>query len=39
MAGHGLCCWGPSLADALCMSEELEHLAAVQLLALHSSCA
>ena len=34
MAGHGLCCWGPSLADALCMSEELEHLAAVQLLAL-----
>ena len=34
MAGHGLCCWGPSLAGALCMSEELEHLAAVQLLAL-----
>ncbi|WP_165066831.1 class II aldolase/adducin family protein [Desulfovibrio sp. ZJ200] len=34
MAGHGLCCWGKTLADALCMSEELEHLAAVQLLAL-----
>ncbi len=36
MTGHGLCCWGPTLADALCMSEELEHLAAVQLLALRA---
>ncbi|MDO5484355.1 MAG: class II aldolase/adducin family protein [Desulfovibrionaceae bacterium] len=34
MAGHGLCCWGASLDAALTMSEELEHLAAVQLLAL-----
>ncbi len=33
MTGHGLCCWGPTLADALSISEELEHLAAVQLLA------
>lgn len=33
MAEHGLCCWGPTLADALTISEELEHLAAVQLLA------
>lgn len=33
MAGHGLCCWGPTLTDALAISEELEHLAAVQLLA------
>lgn len=36
MAGHGLCCWGKTPADALCMSEELEHLAAVQLLALQA---
>lgn len=36
MAGHGLCCWGNVLADALCLSEELEHLAAVQLLALQA---
>lgn len=36
MAAHGLCCWGPTLADALTISEELEHLAAVQLLALQT---
>lgn len=34
MEGHGLCCFAPSLSAALTMSEELEHLAAVQLLAL-----
>lgn len=34
MEGHGLCAFAPSLAAALTMSEELEHLAAVQLLAL-----
>lgn len=34
MAGHGLCATGTSLAAALCLTEELEHLAAVQLLAL-----
>lgn len=34
MEGHGLCCFAPSLAQALTMSEELEHLASVQLLAL-----
>ena len=34
MEDHGLCCFAPSLAQALTMSEELEHLAAVQLLAL-----
>lgn len=33
LAGHGLCCFGPDVDTALCMSEELEHLAAVQLLA------
>ena len=33
LAGHGLCCFGPDLEATLCMSEELEHLAAVQLLA------
>ena len=33
LAGHGLCCWAQSLDEALTMSEELEHLAAVQLLA------
>lgn len=31
---HGLCCFAPSLSLALTMSEELEHLAAIQLLAL-----
>lgn len=31
LSGHGLCCFGPSLASALAMSEELEHLAAIQL--------
>lgn len=34
MAGHGLCATGTSLTAALCLTEELEHLAAVQLLAL-----
>ncbi|MBD5417697.1 MAG: class II aldolase/adducin family protein [Desulfovibrio sp.] len=34
MEGHGLCAFAPSLGAALTMSEELEHLAAVQLLAL-----
>lgn len=33
MAGHGLCCLGRTLAEALCLAEELEHLAALQLLA------
>ena len=33
MAGHGLCCLGHSLGDALCLAEELEHLAALQILA------
>lgn len=33
---HGLCCFAPSLSLALTMSEELEHLAAIQLLALGS---
>ena len=34
MAGHGLCCLGQTLAEALSLTEELEHLAAVQLLAM-----
>ena len=33
MAGHGLCCLGRNLGDALCLAEELEHLAALQILA------
>lgn len=33
MAGHGLCCLGHNLGDALCLAEELEHLAALQILA------
>ena len=33
MAGLGLCCLGRSLSDALCLAEELEHLAALQILA------
>lgn len=33
MERHGLCCFAPSLSQALTMSEELEHLAAIQLLA------
>ena len=33
MAGHGLCCLGRTLAEALCLAEELEHLAALQILA------
>lgn len=32
MAGHGLCSTGATLAEALCLTEELEHLAAIQLL-------
>ena len=32
LENHGLCCFAPSLAEALTMSEELEHLAAIQLL-------
>lgn len=34
MAGHGLCCTGEHLAEALCLTEELEHLAAIQLLSM-----
>lgn len=34
MAGHGLCCLGRTLAEALSLTEELEHLAAVQLLSM-----
>lgn len=34
MEGHGLCAFAPNLAAALTLSEELEHLAAVQLLSL-----
>ena len=34
MEGHGLCAFAPSLSAALTMSEELEHLAAIQLLSL-----
>ena len=34
MEGHGLCAFAPNLSAALTMSEELEHLAAVQLLSL-----
>lgn len=34
MAGHGLCGTGESLAEALCLTEELEHLAAIQLLSM-----
>ena len=30
MAGHGLCSTGATLAEALCLTEELEHLAALQ---------
>lgn len=37
MRGHGLCCLGQSLSEALCLAEELEHLAAVQLLSLRAS--
>lgn len=33
MTGHGLCCLGRTLAEALCLAEELEHLAALQMLA------
>ena len=33
MAGHGLCCLGRTLAEALCLAEELEHLATLQILA------
>ncbi|MDD2967510.1 MAG: class II aldolase/adducin family protein [Desulfovibrionaceae bacterium] len=36
MAQHGLCCHGTSLIHALALTEELEHLAAVQLLSLPS---
>lgn len=34
LAGHGLCATGKNLAEALCLTEELEHLAAVQLCTL-----
>lgn len=34
MAGHGLCATGADLPEALCLTEELEHLAHVQLLSL-----
>lgn len=33
LAGHGLCCFGKDLATTLNLSEEMEHLAAIQLLA------
>ncbi|MBD5647899.1 MAG: class II aldolase/adducin family protein [Desulfovibrio sp.] len=39
MEGHGLCAFAPSLSQALTMSEELEHLAAVQLLTLSAGVA
>ena len=31
LAGHGLCCFGENLATTLNLSEEMEHLAAIQL--------
>ena len=34
LAGHGLCCFGTSLATTLDLSEEMEHLADIQLLTL-----
>ena len=34
MAGHGLCSTGATLAEALCLTEELEHLADIQLLSM-----
>ena len=34
MVNHGLCATGQSLADALCLTEDLEHVAHVQLLSL-----
>ena len=37
MTGHGLCATGKSLAEALCITEELEHLAHIQLLQLTRS--
>lgn len=36
MSGHGLCACGGSLTEALGLTEQLEHLAAVQLLALRA---
>ena len=33
MTRHGLCASAPCLGQALTLSEELEHLAAIQLLA------
>ena len=39
MEDHGLCAFAPSLSQALTMSEELEHLAAVQLLTLSAGVA
>lgn len=32
MQKHGLCCWGKNLKEALGLSEELEHLAGMQLM-------
>lgn len=34
LAGHGLCCFGTSLSTTLDLSEEMEHLADIQLLSL-----
>ena len=34
MQKHGLCCWGKNLKEALALSEELEHLAGIQLMLL-----
>ena len=34
LAGHGLCCFGNDLATTFSLTEEMEHLAAIQLLAL-----
>ena len=34
LAGHGLCCFGKDLATTLDLSEEMEHLAEIQLLSL-----
>lgn len=37
LSGHGICTMGKNLLDALCMAEELEHLAAIQLKCLAAS--
>lgn len=37
MKKHGLCCWGQSLKEPLALSEELEHLAGIQLMLMQHS--